>query len=72
MSKTNVLKIYAAHNAEVKRTIPPSRRLDFDIAQGWTPLCKFLSVPVPETPFPKVNSTAEFRARAAARGPTAR
>ena len=66
MSKSNVLKIYNAHNAEVKRTIPPARRLDFDVAQGWPPLCKFLGVPVPETQFPKTNSTADFRARAAA------
>jgi hypothetical protein len=68
MSKANVLKVYAAHNAEVRRTIPLSRRLDFDVAEGWAPLCKFLSVPIPETPFPKTNTTADFRARAAARG----
>lgn len=65
--KANVLKVYAAHNAEVKRTIPASRRLDFDIAQGWAPLCKFLGAPVPTTPFPKTNTTEDFRARAAAR-----
>jgi hypothetical protein len=72
MSKANVLKVYAAHNAEVKRTIPAARRLDFDVAQGWAPLCAFLGVPVPATPFPKTNSTAEFRARAAAAGQPAR
>lgn len=68
MEKENVLKVYNAHNAEVKRTISASRRLDFDPAQGWAPLCRFLGVSVPETPFPRTNTTADFRARLAARG----
>jgi hypothetical protein len=67
MEKANVLAVYAAHNAEVKRTVPRERPLEFDVAQGWEPLCRFLNVPVPATPFPKTNSTDEFRARAAAR-----
>jgi hypothetical protein len=68
MSKENVLKAYAAHNEEVKRTIPPERRLDFDVRDGWGPLCRFLGVAVPATPFPNTNTTADFRARMAARG----
>jgi hypothetical protein len=69
LSKANVLKVYAAHNDEVKRTIPPSRRLDYDVDRGagWEPLCRFLNVPVPAQPFPKTNNTAEFRARFTAR-----
>lgn len=70
MEKANVLKVYSAHNAEVKRSVPAARRLDFDIQQGWGPLCRFLGAPVPETPFPKTNTTAEFRARMVARGQT--
>lgn len=62
-SKEGVLKAYVAHNAEVRRVIPAARRLDFDVAQGWEPLCRYLGVSVPATPFPKMNSTAEFRAR---------
>jgi hypothetical protein len=31
---------------------------------GWAPLCEFLGVPVPDAPYPKTNSTEEFRARA--------
>lgn len=71
LSKANVLKIYAAHNDEVKRTIPASRRLDYNVdsGAGWEPLCRVLDIAVPATPFPKTNNTAEFRARfAAARG----
>lgn len=45
---------------EVKAEIPPARLLVFDAAEGWGPLCRFLGVPVPEGPFPRVNSTEQF------------
>jgi hypothetical protein len=31
-----------------------------DVAEGWEPLCRFLGVPVPEEPFPRINSVEEF------------
>ena len=49
------------HNEEVRRTISPERLLVFEAAQGWEPLCAFLGLPVPEVPFPHVNSTEEFK-----------
>jgi hypothetical protein len=48
------------HNDAVKKTIPAERLLVFDVREGWEPLCRFLGVPVPETPFPRTNSTEEF------------
>ena len=51
---------YLAHNAEVKRVTPPERLLLYQLDQGWKPLCKFLSKPVPDVPFPKVNDTEEL------------
>ena len=29
--------------------------------EGWKPLCDFLGVPVPDKPFPRVNSTEEWK-----------
>jgi len=46
---------YRQHIEDVKAAVPPERLLIFSVDQGWEPLCKFLSVPVPATPFPKVN-----------------
>ena len=43
------------------------RLLIYEPGQGWEPLCHFLDVPEPDTPYPKVNSTEEFQARVAAR-----
>ena len=45
---------------------PDGRLLVFEASQGWEPLCAFLGVPVPDTPYPRENSTADFQARVAA------
>ena len=55
---------FERHTAEVIRTIPKERLLVYRAGDGWESLCQFLGVPVPETPFPKVNDRAEFQARA--------
>lgn len=54
--------------AEVERTIASERLLIFEASQGWEPLCNFLEVPVPATPFPRVNSRAEMMAMLSAAG----
>ena len=59
----HAIAVYRAHNEAVKRTIPPERLLVYDVSEGWAPLCKHLGVVVPETPFPRTNSTEDFRAR---------
>jgi hypothetical protein len=59
--RAHVIEVYERHNAEVRRAIAPERLLVFDVTEGWAPLCRFLGVPVPPEPFPRTNSTAEFR-----------
>ena len=61
-----MIAAFERHNTEVERTIPRDRLLVYDVAQGWAPLCKFLGVPVPETPFPRTNSREEMAAMMAA------
>ena len=34
--------------------------MSLQVKEGWGPLCKFLGVPEPSTPFPRVNDTAEI------------
>ncbi len=31
------------------------------MTEGWEPLCGFLEVPVPDLPFPRTNTSDEFR-----------
>jgi hypothetical protein len=58
--KEAALAAYRRRTEEVRAAIPPERLLVFDVAQGWGPLCAFLGVDEPATPFPHVNNTAEF------------
>jgi hypothetical protein len=57
-----MIDAFRRHNDDVESFVPRDRLLVFEVAQGWPPLCKFLGVPVPDTPFPRVNSREE-RAR---------
>jgi len=63
LDRDHAVQVFNAHNDEVRRTIPPERLLVYEAGQGWEPLCTFLGVPVPETPYPKVNSSDDFAAR---------
>jgi len=46
---------------EVKSSVPSERLLVFSVDQGWEPLCRFLGVAVPSTPFPNVNERAQTK-----------
>ena len=54
------IEAYRANNQKVRETIPPERLLVFQVADGWEPLCEFLEVPVPDTPFPFTHPRKEF------------
>ena len=58
----HVLSVLAAHEQSVIDAVPPEELLVYDVAQGWDPLCAFLGVDVPDTEFPRTNTTDEFRA----------
>ena len=46
---------------EVKQTISSDRLLIHQPQDGWEPLCDFLKVPVPRTPYPWVNEGKEIK-----------
>lgn len=54
-------------NAAVIEEVPSDRLLVFEAKQGWEPLCRFLNVPVPDSPYPRVNSREEMQQRGIAR-----
>lgn len=61
--RDHCIAVFERHNAAVKAALPPERLLVYEVKQGWEPLCAFLGVPVPDTPFPSENSTDAFKAR---------
>jgi hypothetical protein len=46
-------RCYEEHNAYVKKVVPQERLLELDVKAGWGPLCEFLGVEVPDTPYPR-------------------
>lgn len=59
----HAIKVFNDHIAEVQAYFPAERLLTFDVREGWEPLCRFLNVDIPDTPFPRSNSTKEFSDR---------
>lgn len=51
---------YRRNNERVRALIPAERLLVFNVRDGWAPLCAFLGVPEPDTPFPRSNPRDEF------------
>ena len=67
--RRHAIAVFEQHTENVIRAIPAERLLVFRVREGWRPLCEFLGKPVPEGPFPKVNSTQEFQDRTLSTGP---
>ncbi len=63
LDRDHAIRIFNTHNEEVRRTVPAERLLVYEAGEGWEPLCSFLQVPVPATPYPKVNMADDFTAR---------
>ena len=59
LEKQNCIKIFERHNTDVRAKVPKDRLLEYNIKQGWEPLCDFLNIKVPDTPFPHLNSGIE-------------
>ena len=57
---------FVRRNAAVAAALPAERLLVYDVAEGWAPLCGFLGVGVPETPFPRANVREDLASMIAA------
>jgi hypothetical protein len=57
---------FERHTEAVLAAVPKDRLLVFEASQGWEPLCGFLGVTVPDTPYPRENTREDFQARVVA------
>jgi hypothetical protein len=65
--RVSMVDYFRRHSEAVLSAIPPHRLLVYEAGQGWGPLCGFLGVPVPETPYPSENSRSDFMSRVSGR-----
>ncbi|MDH3740546.1 MAG: sulfotransferase family protein [Hyphomicrobiales bacterium] len=59
--RDHAISIYERNTADVLAAFPPERLLTYTVGDGWEPLCAFLGKPVPDTSFPRTNSTEQFQ-----------
>ena len=50
---------YTRHNAAVRSLVPADQLLEYNVKQGWGPLCRFLGLPEPDEPFPHENKLGQ-------------
>lgn len=67
--RAHAIRVFREHNERVRASVPASRLLVFDAAEGWEPLCRFLECEVPADPYPRVNTTADFQTQSGAAAP---
>jgi hypothetical protein len=60
------IEAYERHNAEVRAAIGPDRLVEHQPGDGWGPLCRMLGVPIPDEPYPRLNTSDDWAARRAA------
>ncbi|MGE5288215.1 MAG: sulfotransferase family protein [Micromonosporaceae bacterium] len=60
--KEEMISAYQRHNDAVRAEAPKERLLEWQASDGWEPLAAALEMPVPATPFPRVNTREEFAA----------
>ena len=51
---------YESFNEKVRQGVPPERLLEWRPEEGWDSICAALGVPVPDEPFPHLNTTEDF------------
>lgn len=58
---TAMMDAFVRHNDEVRAEIPAERLLEWRPGDGWEPICERLGLAVPADPFPRSNTTDDFR-----------
>ncbi|KAF2857161.1 hypothetical protein K470DRAFT_223904 [Piedraia hortae CBS 480.64] len=55
-----VKEVYEQHYNRIREMVPPERRYEMRIGEGWEGLCKFLGKDVPQAEYPRVNDRETF------------
>lgn len=59
-SKDTCIKAFIQHNQKVRDCVPKQRLIDWQLGDGWQPLCEGLGLVIPEIDFPCVNTTKDY------------
>ena len=62
-NRKKCITAFIEHCTDVKKTANPDRLLEWHPKDGWTPICRFLKRPTPDTNFPHLNDLESFKKR---------
>ena len=51
---------FEAHNERVRAEVPSERLVVWQPGDGWDAICSALDLPIPDEPFPHVNTSQDF------------
>jgi hypothetical protein len=52
---------YQQHNDSVRELGKGREFLEYNVKDGWGPLCKFMDKPVPDQPFPREDDWLQYK-----------
>lgn len=61
--KAQIRQYYDDYYDMVREKVSADRLLEYNLGDGWEPLCRFLERPVPGEPFPRVNDSLDHEKR---------
>ena len=59
--KKSAIQVFNQRIETIKKVFPPERLLIHRSKDGWEPLCEFLDVEIPETPYPWLNDSTKIK-----------
>ncbi len=65
--KKKAIESYEEHNKRARKVIPSDKLLEYDVAEGYGPLCRFLNIAessCPTKPLPNTNSARSVNIQA--------
>lgn len=68
--EANARKTYDEYYRKIRVMVPPERRLEYKLGDGWEPLYAFLGKDVPDAPFPRLNDRASHSEKTGGRSRT--
>ncbi|KAL1863869.1 hypothetical protein Daus18300_008018 [Diaporthe australafricana] len=55
------VEVFKRHYDLVRELVPADRLLEYNVGDGWAPLCEFLGEDAPAAPFPFTNTISDFQ-----------
>jgi hypothetical protein len=59
--KESGMAAFTKHNQDVIEFVPKENLLIMELGEGWERLCEFLDKPIPDVPYPKLNSPKQLQ-----------